>query len=450
MPVAYNGKVYEDEFDFEMATNPNIPAEILQVNQDAVDKRSDKQRSDQAEMRLNETSGDFQSRFGAIDTLPTMPLQASTELAGALKRTGSGETPARGVLSKLTGSDGGERYQTWPEKAFMAAVGAMALPGEVSQGKTAPDSLEAIERAADLAMTMVGLPAPVASKLADGTLGSFAGVRSAGIKMKRNELGEAQILESNGVHPDKIYQDTGFFRGTDNRWRYEIDDSKASFDRKWADNPTPTEQQIGMKSRRLPEVLDHPELYAAYPKLKDINVIYDNKYKGIAEWDGASIIMGRRGFDRQEVVMHEVQHIVQDLEGFSKGGTPGKATKDYRLKYQKDVEELMPEMRKLYDASQERALTAVEEQRINYLGKVAQKYNEYVKGADALSYEYYMRLAGETESRNVETRLLMNGKERRQLAPRWTQDVDSAKQIVINLPEMTTAYGVVKDGKRVK
>lgn len=59
------------------------------------DARTNKQRSDQAEMNVNETSGDFQSRFGAVEdnnrpkVVIRTPSQDPTELTDALKQTGA-------------------------------------------------------------------------------------------------------------------------------------------------------------------------------------------------------------------------------------------------------------------------------------------------------------------------------------------------------------------------
>lgn len=70
---------------------------------DSIDRRTDKQRSDQMEINTNSTVGDFQSRFYATDT-STMPPQASTELAGALKSYGSTKVPGNSEKVKRDAS----------------------------------------------------------------------------------------------------------------------------------------------------------------------------------------------------------------------------------------------------------------------------------------------------------------------------------------------------------
>src|SRR5882762_8779354 len=158
----------------------------------------------------------------------------------------------------------------------------MALPGDVLSGKVQPGSIQEIERAADLAGLMVAGPAPVASKMADGTLGSFAGVTSR--TLDKGALETAQAAEREAVHPDEIWQKTGFFKGADKQWRYEIPDEHAKLsDRGFTVNTLEDPNAGGEINKlytvnnktktgsttsqitRLPDILDHPELYDAYP-----------------------------------------------------------------------------------------------------------------------------------------------------------------------------------------
>jgi hypothetical protein len=170
----------------------------------------------------------------------TMPSGSPTEPAGAFKSSGGTGTPGKPPETKIP--DFTDVYGTppeqriWPERAFHALLDSVLAPGEAAQGKLpqwAVDSngeyhtsTQMIEKTNDLAMLAVTGPAPVATKLADGTLGSFMGVRSK--TFNKNKLAESQVMEANAVHPDDIWDKTGSFRGADNRWRQEIDDSKAT------------------------------------------------------------------------------------------------------------------------------------------------------------------------------------------------------------------------------
>lgn len=401
-------------------------------------------------------------------TASTMPLGSPTEPAGALKSTGGTQVPEKVPQEEIRPEPYGLNP---PDKDFHQTVGdllfgkgendirpalghfyeqmknAFKLPGDVYAGKIDPMSPLGIERAFDLAGLAVLGPAPVAKKMADGTLGSFAGVKSKAVD--KPSLYLALEAERQGIHQDEIFKGTGWFKGADKQWRYEIDDSKAVLNEKWADNPSPTQKQTGFKTAKLPEVLDHPELYEAYPQLKDYQIIYDNNYNGIAEFSGQAIKVGKQAWSGSNVpaykdkaiIMHEVQHAIQDIEGFAKGGTPGKTNRDFGLKYEDAVDKLRPEMFEL--GGKEMAgefLTAPQQARLDYLKAVFKKYNEYAKGADTAARENYLALAGETEARNVQHRIDLTAQERMKHNPRDTEDVARDKQIARKDSSLTTPY----------
>jgi len=162
----------------------------------------------------------------------------------------------------------------------------------------------------DVANVLTQVPGIFAGKLANGTLGSFAGVKSSKNLNTLNDLGHAQMLEAQKVPSDAILSKTGWFRGLDKRWRYEIDDSKATFKPEWYNQPAPLSKiqelankekagtltdadrfkqepfdpNVGKTRTTLGKVLDHPELYKAYPELKDIPVVRDNEVP-TAHWN---------------------------------------------------------------------------------------------------------------------------------------------------------------------
>lgn len=294
--------------------------------------------------------------------------------------------------------------------------------------------------------------------------GTMAGVRSATIGSKLSDLGHAQVLEAAGEHPDTIWSKTGFGRGADTRWRYEINDSAAKYDPQW---PVPKEKPAWSKvaadesaEKKLSEVLDHPELYKAYPLLKDVKVLKDPGYpaegavyeagSGPGKLQGAQIRMGVKAAENQGTLMHEVQHAIQGYEGFAKGGSPAKNV-DY-LKYAKDIKALAPEMEAIIAKSKDpKAIwTTKDIERRRYITQIANKYQEYTKAAYEQAREYYRRLAGEVESNNVDTRLLLTEAERRRMPPTWTEEYPRSKQIVRDEPTATTAYGIIDKGKFVK
>lgn len=281
-----------------------------------------------------------------------------------------------------------DKYKLWPERMVSDAFHAMMLPGEAWRGEIDPMSEEGRKRTLDLAMTMIGAPAPVARKLADGTLGSFAGVTSKSID--KGALEVAQDALKQGVHPDEVWQKTGFFKGADDRWRYEIPDSNAKlhdrgFEISEIYDPNAggeihklytIKDKITNRPTRLPDILDHPELYEAYPTLKNTYVkrLPDNHPSlGMMDIEHNTMWLNK-DLDPEYlkgIVLHEAQHMIQKEEGFSRGG--------------------------------------------NYL-EFSKRYGE------EQAFELYKRLQGEVEARNVQTRMNMSESELKDKSPRFTED----------------------------
>nr|DAQ52018.1 MAG TPA: PolyVal ADP-Ribosyltransferase [Caudoviricetes sp.] len=92
----------------------------------------------------------------------------------------------------------------------------------------------------------------------DASLNSFAGEKA--ITANVGKLDQAKAMLEKGADEVEIWQKTGWFKDKDEAWKFEIGDSKARL------NPN-------FKSGgKLGELLEHEELFKAYPELKDISV----------------------------------------------------------------------------------------------------------------------------------------------------------------------------------
>lgn len=92
-------------------------------------------------------------------------------------------------------------------------------------------------------------------------------------------LANAQSMLEAGVDPETVRQETGWFKSYDGKWRFEIDDSEATF----IDNPKfDIREDDGEIYRvsKLSEIFDHKKLYEAYPELKDYTVIVQKTETG--------------------------------------------------------------------------------------------------------------------------------------------------------------------------
>lgn len=439
MPIYMNGEVFDDEVAYT--------AKVLGIELPQQD----------ASPTPKEPRTEAQPQGGT--SLPVDENNASQDNVGH----------ERGILDNLLGLTG-ERYQTWPEKTVRGAISGMALPGDVLSGKVQPGSPQEIERALDLAGLMVMGPAPVASKLADGTLGSFAGVRARGLD--KNALGGAQTLEASGKTADEIWQQTGFFRGADGRWRFEIPNTEmklkdSAFDVKDKDGTDTFSLKPG--SYTLQQVLDHPLLFKAYPELKGIKVVsvpeewgrgikggYDRNYKTLYVSSDTSDGM-------RSTIVHEVQHAIQDIEGFQRGGNPSQfktaeikeAERNFK-EASKRVESEIKKQHSMSDTDLAWYKMAVKMESVPGsefaknsgadLIKKAKELgiydnlkiiadSEHKLGEAALdNLARYKSLMGEVEAVNVQNRLLYDEHILRNKSPIRSEDIPRSQQLIQFLP----------------
>ena len=136
------------------------------------------------------------------------------------------------------------------------------------------------------------------------------------------KLQTAASMEESGKSSEEIWKTTGWMRGPDHKWRFEIPDNLDKIDLNTAKDG---------KDYSLGEIYNNPALYEAYPELKGIQIrlekINSTKGKqvrnaaGYVDEDGNIIIdKDLPVYKMKEVLVHEIQHIIQYKEGFSTGG----------------------------------------------------------------------------------------------------------------------------------
>ncbi len=147
---------------------------------------------------------------------------------------------------------------------------------------------------------------------------------AAGEKAKTANLArlyEAKQRIENGEDSEIVRQETGWYKGTDGKWRFEINDKFFVIDE------TALKRLKETGSISLYELIKHDELFEAYPQLKDINVFFDsessihhgyyNKEKNIIVFSDSE-----NKTELRKTIIHEVQHAVQKIEGFASGSSP--------------------------------------------------------------------------------------------------------------------------------
>ena len=139
-------------------------------------------------------------------------------------------------------------------------------------------------------------------------------------------LRRAEALEKSGTDNETIRQETGWYRGMDGQWRFEIDDSKIKLRYEaTAENG----REMIPNYTTLGNLIDAPELFAAYPDMRNMDVVFQDLNDGAygaynRQFD--SIDLSRKlkssQYDLLDTLTHEIKHAVQNREGFTRGTNP--------------------------------------------------------------------------------------------------------------------------------
>ena len=300
--------------------------------------------------------------------------------------------------------------------------------------------------------------------------------------LARDLLNEAVEMEKSGVDADKIWQETGWERNTvDGKWRFEIPYGFLKRDPRFK-SPTrgvnafefPTEQTYSTKRKyKLADIWNAPILFEAYPELADMPVKFNANSRSLtrgsaSKEDGLTInlkdtdlLFGNpiwvKESEIKQIIQHEIEHAIQDIEGFSEGSTPStmrrisafynnpegyrkakeeiaaakKPFTDFCLSLGWDGEGRMPKAFKEKLANDRtlanKYMTLVNTYNTTY--RNASKY--YTMPSEKFGYEQYRRVGGEVEARNAARRLEMSDDERKAKRPSLTADVEPSSQIYL-------------------
>ena len=293
-------------------------------------------------------------------------------------------------INKYSKKTGPEKMLETASKGLVEGIYKMvAFPKEVYEGKIDPTSQAGIARATELAGAIVLGPAPIARKAIDGTLGSIAGVGAK--TMDKKALDTAKIMDRRGNTANEIWKDTGWFKGAEGQWKYEIPDHNAAFF-----HPSPLQMKEGAN---LSEVFSFPELYKAYPEFKDVRVKFTNDPATLGSYfELTKTIELNLGSipkeDRVKIVLHELQHAIQFKEKFDLGSSP-------RHSIFKAQDSIVRKVESLGAAGKLKKGDPIP-QEIEDLIKLHKEITE--SGKDKFGRYMYRRNPGELEANTVETR----------------------------------------------
>ncbi|WP_458400027.1 LPD23 domain-containing protein [Mailhella sp.] len=337
-----------------------------------------------------------------------------------------------------------------------------------------------------------------------------------------DNLDVARQMEEAGKDAAAIKMATGWERGADGKWRYEIDDSYSSMNILYPDmqgplastllsdqqadelaekleiarrvqaNPDATMAELfgedGPKVQRmlfdlgnldqfvqqtealleggdltLGAILDHEELFTAYPRLRDVQVnIIDDGQRSHGSYSRSAnlITLNKAALDDAPLLMHEVQHAIQDREGFSRGGSPeafkvneeglvdiGRQQMENRLAEASAIFDAAPpklqeKMRALNRAQINKDFDLMDELEAALSEEEYKVWSEYdwlmgeartlkAEGNQVTPREAYRSLRGEQEAYNTQRRMGMTYEERLASLASSTEDVARKDQIFL-------------------
>jgi hypothetical protein len=271
-------------------------------------------------------------------------------------------------------------------------------------------------------------------------------------------------MEAAGKDAKAVRLATGWERGAEGKWRYEIGDD-FHFDLSKLNT-------VGSFAGQLDEILSHDELFAAYPKLRDTRLLVADQ-KELREFffgvpsAGAyfekenRICVNYKTLERGGVeslygiFIHEIQHAIQAIEGFSYGSntvnfdTLFHDTEDtteyleldeehsrYRARGKKRMAEWLampanfrriksPAIRDIVNRFKKGELGLAEAGvKLDWFRKQHHENNLKKMGA-------YERVGGEVEARNAQARMGFTPQQRRETLLEETEDVSRKDQLFL-------------------
>ena len=151
------------------------------------------------------------------------------------------------------------------------------------------------------------------------------GARNAGDLERGRARDRAIAMEKSGASNEAIRQETGWYRGMDGKWRFEIDDSGIELYEMYADNWRRIPDRM-----KLWELIRARELFEEYPDIQGLPVSFENRRDGALgsyrnQLNGIYLNKELKTDQNAllDTLLHEIQHAIQDKEGFTGGTNPG-------------------------------------------------------------------------------------------------------------------------------
>jgi hypothetical protein len=197
-----------------------------------------------------------------------------------------------------------------------------------------------------LSMLLTGLAAPGPLEAFTGAKAMFVGaVANARVGGRLGKLDDfLRMSNEKDIYDQRLWEETGWYRTEDGKPRFFISDADAKVDATKIFNRVKNE---GLPADGKPviatvgDILDHEELFELYPQIRNMRlqlhlIKRDGKLlirNAAKPGTGANVASIGNTLTRMNIynqfdevglrkaVLHEVQHVIQTLEGFATGGS---------------------------------------------------------------------------------------------------------------------------------
>ena len=261
--------------------------------------------------------------------------------------------------------------------------------------------------------------------------------------IRMDNLNIAREMETAGKDAKAIRLATGWERGADGKWRYEIPDADieaTAFDAiKQGNAETTLEALLGKDN----------EIFKAYPDMRTMRVVFADLGKGNkggVNWESRTIILNASMLHlaEEQKMLANIEKAQTQLDRANNGRNPrnnrpinSKAEQKEHIEFITDIldyqKEELDALRERTKAEVRSILSHEAQHSIQYLEGFAKggTPSAFVADNQSAAYDKYHRLGGEVEARNAQTRLDYTDQQRREKLLAETEDVAREDQIFL-------------------
>lgn len=322
---------------------------------------------------------------------------------------------------------------------------------------------------------------------------SYGGVNANTADQKT--LARAQELQMQGEDDERVRKETGWHTGMEGKLRFEIDDSKMKYhrggdaafsrnhpdyaeyqklvdkmltgsaeawkpedqerlqelDKTWGREYGKLSERVESGNATLEDVIDHEELFQAYPQLRNVRVEFkelpDNTQGYFSPSENKIALDSKLRSAPEATIIHEIQHAIQKAEGFASGASP-----EYWQQHRDEAKEArIADIREEIARLEEQLpwdlnrWTAEDDAIEAKIGELEDSIIDIQNGVGMDSYDLYRNTAGEIEARDAASRRELTPEQRRAAPPARADE----NTVYADLSDSLDYVGKTDDGTEV-